>query len=38
MQANYMLKYRDKVIEAFRDGTFSSEQLKNQMMMLMIMC
>ena len=30
MQANYMLKYRDKIVEAFRDGTFSSEQLKNQ--------
>ena len=23
-----MLKYRDKIIEAFRDGTFSSEHLK----------
>ena len=28
MHANYMLKYRDKIIEAFRDGTFSSEHLK----------
>ena len=25
MHANDMLKYKDKVIEAFRDGTFSSE-------------
>ena len=29
MQANDMLEYRDKVIEAFRDGTFSSEHSKN---------
>ena len=28
MQANGMLEYRDKIIEAFRDGTFSSEHLK----------
>ena len=28
MQANNMLEYRDKIIEAFRDGTFSSEHLK----------
>ena len=28
MQANGMLEYRDKIIEAFRDGTFSSEYLK----------
>ena len=28
MQANYMLEQRDKHIEAFRDGTFSSEHLK----------
>ena len=28
MHANGMLKYRDKIIEAFRDGTFSSEHLK----------
>ena len=25
MQANDILEYRDKIIEAFRDGTFSSE-------------
>ena len=25
MQANDMLEYRDKIIETFRDGTFSSE-------------
>ena len=28
MQANDMLEQRDKIIEAFRDGTFSSEHLK----------
>ena len=28
MHANGMLKYRDKIIEAFRDGTFSFEYLK----------
>ena len=28
MQANNMLEYRDKIIEAFRDGTFSSEYFK----------
>ena len=28
MEANGMLEYRNKVIEAFRDGTFSSEHLK----------
>ena len=28
MQANDMLEYRDKIIEAFRDSTFSSEHLK----------
>ena len=27
-EANDMLEYRNKVIEAFRDGTFSSEHLK----------
>ena len=37
MQANDILQYRDKIIEAFRDGTFLSEHLKNQMMLLMIM-
>ena len=25
MQANDILKYRDKIIDAFRDGTFLSE-------------
>ena len=29
MLANDMLEYRNKIIEAFRDGTFSSEHLKN---------
>ena len=28
MQANDMLNYRDEIIEAFRNGTFSSEHLK----------
>ena len=28
MHANDMLDYGDKIIEAFRDGTFSSEHLK----------
>ena len=28
MQANDLLKYRDKIIQAFRDGTFLSEHLK----------
>ena len=28
MQANDLLKYRDKIIDAFKDGTFLSEYLK----------
>ena len=28
MQANDMLNYRDEIIEAFRNSTFSSEHLK----------
>ena len=28
METNDMLEGRDKIIEAFRDGTFSSEHLK----------
>ena len=28
MQTNDLLKNRNKIIEAFRDGTFSSEHLK----------
>ena len=28
MHANDMLEYGDKIIEAFRDSTFSSEHLK----------
>ena len=28
MQANEMLEYRDKIIDAFKNGTFLSEQLK----------
>ena len=39
MQVNDMLEYGDKIIKAFRDGTFLSDHLKkNQMMLLMIMC
>ena len=37
MHANGMLKYRDKIIEAFRDGTFSFEYLKI-LILLTIMC
>ena len=28
MQANHLLQNKDKIIEAFKDGTFSSERLK----------
>ena len=28
IQANYLLEYRDKIIEAFKDGTFFPEHLK----------
>ena len=28
MQVNDMLEYRDEIIDAFKDGTFSSEYLK----------
>ena len=28
MHANDLLKYRDKIIDAFKDGTFSFEHLK----------
>ena len=28
MQTNDLLKYRDKITEAFKDGNFSSEHLK----------
>ena len=28
MQANDLLEYRNKIIDAFKDGTFSSEYLK----------
>ena len=28
MQANDLLKYRNKIIDLFKDGTFSSEYLK----------
>ena len=40
MQANELLEYRDKIIDAFKDGTFLSEHLKKQtdIMLLIIMC
>ena len=28
MQANYLLEYSDKIIDAFKDGTFLSKYLK----------
>ena len=28
MQANYLLEYRDKIIDAFKDGTSLSKYLK----------
>ena len=28
IQANDLLKYKDKIIDVFKDGTFSSEHLK----------
>ena len=30
MQANDLLEYRNKIIDAFKDGTFSSEHLKKK--------
>ena len=36
MQANDLLEYRGKIIKAFKDGTFLSEHLKNQMLLLII--
>ena len=38
MQANDLLEYRNKIIDAFKDGTFSSEHLKKKIMLLIIMC
>ena len=38
MQANDLLEYRGKIIKGFKDGTFLSGHLKNQMMLLMILC
>ena len=38
MQANDLLGYRNKIIDAFKDGTFLSEYLKKQMMLDIIMC
>ena len=38
LQGNDLLEYRNKIIDAFKDGTFSSEHLKNQMLLLVIMC
>ena len=38
MQPNDLLEYRGRIIKAFKDGTFLSKYLKNQMMVLIIMC
>ena len=38
MQANELLEYRNKIIDAFKDGTFLSEYLKKQMMLDIIIC
>ena len=38
MQANELLEYRNKIIDAFKASTFLSEYLKNQMMLDIIMC
>ena len=38
MQANHLLEYRKKNIDAFKNGTFLSEHLKKQTMLHMIMC
>ena len=38
MHTNDMLEYADKIIDAFKNGTFLSEHLKNQIMLLMIVC
>ena len=38
MQANDLFEYRDKIIDAFKDGTFLSERLKKQIMLHMVMC
>ena len=29
MQSNDLLEYRNRITDAFKDGTFSSERLKN---------
>ena len=38
MQANELLEYRNKIIDAFKASTFLSEYLKNQMTLDVIMC
>ena len=39
MQASDLFKYRNKIIDAFKDGTFSSKyQKKNQMILDLIIC
>ena len=38
MQANELLEYRNKTIDAFKASTFFSEYLKNQMTLDIIMC
>ena len=38
MQANELLECRNTIIEAFKNGTFKSKHLKDQIMLLMVMC
>ena len=37
MQENDLLEYRDKIVDAFKDGIFLSKIKKKQMMLLMIL-
>ena len=38
MQANDLSEYRNKIIDAFKNGTFLSKYLKKSDMLLMIIC
>ena len=38
MQANGLLKYRNTIIDAFKNGIFLSEYKKKQIMLLIIIC
>ena len=38
MQANDLLEYRNKNIDAFENGTFLSDHLKKQIILVIIMC